>query len=95
MRSARNVRDFGVDKISEDLVPIALRRTPSSAVDLFALALEHRLWAERSTCPAEQVELHRVADIYQALASIEFSIATVAEVEGAVPKLSAWEPIVR
>jgi hypothetical protein len=73
--------------ISEDLVPIALPRNRPSAAELFVLALEHRVWAERCTCPAEQLELHRVADIYQALASIAFPGATVAEVEGAAPDL--------
>jgi hypothetical protein len=37
----------------------------------FALALGHRDQAERSTCPDEQRELHRVADIYTVLAAID------------------------
>ena len=48
-----------------------------SASDLIALALEHRLQAERSTCPEEQQELHRVADIYMALAAIDIPPAVL------------------
>ena len=40
------------------------------------LALEHRLQAERSTCPAEQRELDRVADIYTVLATLDLPMAT-------------------
>ena len=55
-------------------------RTPSTA-DLMALALDHRIWAENSTCPAEQLELHRVADIYEVLATSDFPISEFAEME--------------
>jgi hypothetical protein len=42
-----------------------------SADDLIALALEHRVQADRSNCPEEQRELDRVADIYTVLATID------------------------
>jgi hypothetical protein len=47
----------------------------TSASDFIALALDHRLQAERSTCPKEQMELHRVADIYTVLATIDVPTA--------------------
>jgi hypothetical protein len=55
--------------------------TPSAA-DLIGLALDHRIRAERSTCPAEQRELHRVADIYEVLATIDCPMPAFMEVEG-------------
>lgn len=58
-----------------------LQYTPS-AVDLIALALGHRIRAQRSTCPAEELELHRIADIYEVLATIDFPMSIFAEVEG-------------
>lgn len=42
-----------------------------SADDLIALALEHRVQADRSNCPEERRELDRVADIYTVLATID------------------------
>jgi hypothetical protein len=42
-----------------------------------ALALDHRLQAQRSTCREEQLELHRVADIYTVLATIDMSASTL------------------
>ena len=45
-----------------------------NAIDLIALALDHRIWAERSTCPVEQFEIHRVADIYEVLATIDLQV---------------------
>jgi hypothetical protein len=49
----------------------------TSAAELMALALDHCLQADRSTCPEEQLELHRVADIYTVLATIDMSASTV------------------
>lgn len=63
-------------------MPTALPQYGPNAIDLIALALDHRVRAECSTCPAEQLELHRVADIYEALATIDFPISMVAEVSG-------------
>jgi hypothetical protein len=62
-------------------VPTALPRHKATAADLIALALEHRIQAERSTCPAEQRELHRVADIYTALATLDLPMSTFAKDE--------------
>jgi hypothetical protein len=45
-----------------------------SAVELMALALEHRAQAERSTLPQEQHELDRAADIYTVLATLDSPI---------------------
>ncbi len=42
-----------------------------SAVELMALALDHRVQAECSTSPQEQRELDRVADIYTVLAMLD------------------------
>jgi hypothetical protein len=63
------------------LVPIAFPRRKASAADLIALALEHRIQAERSACPAEQRELHRVADIYTVLATLDLPRSTFAKIE--------------
>jgi hypothetical protein len=52
-----------------------------NAADLIALARDHRIWAERSKCVEEYRQLHRVADIYEALATIELPLATVTEAE--------------
>ena len=79
--SARKVCDFGTDTIRESLVPNALLQSRPSAIDLIALALDHRIQAERCTCPAEQLELHRVADIYEVLATIDVPMSTVEEFE--------------
>jgi hypothetical protein len=62
-------------------VPTTLPGHTASAADLIALALEHRIQAERSTCPAEKRELHRVADIYTVLASLDLPGSTFAKVE--------------
>jgi hypothetical protein len=48
-----------------------------STADLLALALDHRIRAERATSPAEQLQLHRVADIYVVLATIDVPAATI------------------
>lgn len=53
-----------------------------NAADLIALALDHRMRAERSTGPAEQCELHRVADIYEALATLDLPLSTLERVYG-------------
>ena len=62
-------------------MPIAFPRRKASAADLIALALEHRIQAERSACPAEQRELHRVADIYTVLATLDLPMSTFAKFE--------------
>ncbi len=56
---------------------IASTRPMMSAADFIALALEHRLQAERSSCPEEQQALHRAADIYTVLATIDIPMATL------------------
>jgi hypothetical protein len=76
---ARNVCDLGVNTIRENLVPTTRLQPRPSAIDLIALALDHRIQAERCTCPAEQRELQRVADIYEVLATIDVPISTVEE----------------
>jgi hypothetical protein len=48
-----------------------------TAADLLELALDHRIQAERSPCLAEQLELHRVADIYTVLATIDIPTAVL------------------
>jgi hypothetical protein len=63
-------------------VPTDLPQHVPSIVDLIALALDHCIRAERSTCPAEQLELLRVADIYKVLATIDVPMSTFAEIEG-------------
>lgn len=45
-----------------------------SAAELLALALDHRVQADRSTSPQEQRELDRVADIYTVLATLDSPI---------------------
>jgi hypothetical protein len=82
MQPKRIAFSLVVDRSREYPVPTALAQYAPSTADLIALALSHRLQAERSTCPEEQVELHRVADIYQVLATIDFPTPTVAQVEG-------------
>jgi hypothetical protein len=63
-------------------VPTELPQHTPNAADLIALALDHRIQAERSTCLAERMELHRVADIYEVLANLHLPMSTFAEVEG-------------
>jgi hypothetical protein len=63
-------------------VPTKLLHHTPGAVELIALALDHRIQAERSNCPAEQLELHRIADIYEVLATIDLPLSTFAEVAG-------------
>ena len=58
-------------------MPIVLIKPATSAAELMALALDHRLRADRSTCSAEQLELHRVADIYTVLATMDMSASAV------------------
>lgn len=65
------------------------KRTPSKA-ELIALALDHRIRAERSTCPGERLELDRVSDIYEVPATFDLPVSTFTEVEGTV----ATEPAV-
>ena len=55
-------------------VPTLFTNPILSETELLALALDHRAQAERSTCPKEQRELHRVADIYTVLATIDVPI---------------------
>ena len=45
-----------------------------SAMELMALARDHRMQAEHSTSPQEQRELNRVADIYTVLATLDCPI---------------------
>ena len=56
-------------------------RCKPTAADLIALALEHRVQAERSICPADQHDLDRVADIYTVLATIDQPVSAFAKVE--------------
>ncbi len=63
-------------------MPTEPSESTHGATDLLALALDHRIWAERSTCPAEQLELHRIADIYEVLATIDLPLETFAAVTG-------------
>jgi hypothetical protein len=59
-------------------VPSEFPLRPTAAADLLALSLEHRIEAERAATPAEQLELHRVADIYLVLATIDIPAADFA-----------------
>ena len=43
---------------------------PATSNVLLSLALSHHLQAERSTCPEQQTELRRIADIYLVLAAM-------------------------
>jgi len=52
-------------------VPANVTGPSLNAAELMALALDHLAQAERSTCPEERRELHRVADIYTVLATID------------------------
>jgi hypothetical protein len=45
--------------------------------DLAALALDHRIQAEGSSCPEARLELHRVADIYTVLATLDIPITVL------------------
>jgi hypothetical protein len=58
-------------------VPTSLPPLKASVADLIALALQHRMQAERSACPAEQCELDRIADIYLVLATIDLPMSTL------------------
>ena len=51
-----------------------LTKPDRSAAELMALAIDHRVQAERSTCPEERRKLRRVADIYTVLATIDVPI---------------------
>jgi hypothetical protein len=64
----------------EHPLPTDLSRFPLGSIDLMALALEHRAQANESTCLAEQLELHRVADIYEILATIDLPMSLFAEI---------------
>jgi len=55
-------------------VPALLKDQMVSATQLMGLAQDHRSQAERSASSKEQNELHRVADIYTALAMIDVPI---------------------
>jgi hypothetical protein len=79
---ARNVCDLDADTLGESLVPTTLIQSRPTAIDLIVLALDHRIQAERSTCPADRLELHRVADIYEVLATIDIPMPTVEEFAG-------------
>ena len=61
-------------------MPTARPKSPPSTAELIALALDQRLWAERFTCPEEQRELDRVADLYEALATMDLSMPAFAEI---------------
>ena len=62
-------------------MPTTSLQSRPSAIDLIVLALDHRIQAERTKCAAEKLELHRVADIYEVLATIDVPISTVEEFE--------------
>lgn len=81
-RVRREIAAMRVMTIREYPVSTRLPQHTPNAAELIALALDHRIRAERSTCPAEQLELDRVADIYEVLATIDLPIATFTEVEG-------------
>jgi hypothetical protein len=68
-------RQERADQISEYLVSTILTQQPISPANLFALAVDHRLQAERATSPDEQDALHRVADIYTVLATMDMPAA--------------------
>jgi hypothetical protein len=61
----------GVDVIREISVRTVPTRQTICPAYLVALALDHRIEAERETCLGEQQALHRVADIYTVLATID------------------------
>ena len=61
----------GVDVIREISMRTVPTRQTICPADLIALALDHRIEAERATSPEEQQVLHRVADIYTVLATID------------------------
>jgi hypothetical protein len=67
----------GIDRAIGSIVPVVLTAQTMSGADFIALALDHRLQAERSTCPEEQQELHRVADIYTVLATLDIPTAVL------------------
>jgi len=80
--SLRNTCDTIVERIRECVVPNELPQLLPDAVDLVALALYHRLRAQHSGCQEEQCEHHRIADIYEVLATIDLPISALAEIEG-------------
>jgi hypothetical protein len=55
-------------------VSTVFKPSPNCAANLIGLVLDHRTQAERATSPEEQQALHRVADIYAVLASIDMPI---------------------
>jgi hypothetical protein len=61
-------------------MPTAPVRGRTNTADLIALALEHRVAAERSTCLEDQCALHRVADIYTVLATMDLPLSSFAEI---------------
>ena len=63
-------------------MPTDLPQFLPDTADLVALALYHRIRAERCRCQAEQNEHHRVADIYEVLATIDLPMAAFIEIEG-------------
>ncbi len=71
-----------VNRIGEYPVSSAGPKSTPNTADLIALALDHRFQAERSTCPTEQLELHRVADIYEVLATFDVPMAVLTEIAG-------------
>jgi hypothetical protein len=80
--SVRNTCDTVVERMRVSVVPTELPEFRPDAGRLAALALYHRTRAERSGCQAEQCEHHRIADIYEALATIDLPISALAEIEG-------------
>ena len=78
----RGIPAMRVTTIREFPVSTGLFQHTPSAAELIALALAHRIRAERSTCTAEQLELDRIADIYEVLATIDLPMATFEEIEG-------------
>jgi hypothetical protein len=64
--------DVGLSEVCP--VSALLPEPTPNAAELMALALDHRVQAERSTCRKERRELHRVADIYTVLATFDVPI---------------------
>ncbi|HEX3996101.1 MAG TPA: hypothetical protein VHX39_33435 [Acetobacteraceae bacterium] len=80
--SVRNTCDTVVERIRVSVVPTELPEFLPDARRLVALALYHRTRADRSGCQAEQREHHRIADIYEVLATIDLPISALAEIAG-------------
>jgi hypothetical protein len=80
--SVRKACDTVIERIRVCVVPTELPQFLPDAGRLVALALYHRIRAERSGHHAEQCEHHRIADIYEVLATIDLPMSPLAEIEG-------------